>query len=87
MLLQSSLGAKKSPENVILRSLVSALTDNIKVMSYTSVMYNDFSELKRKIIPSYKLLKFVNQVPINSGSERPSRKKVLSPTFNLEINL
>ena len=29
-----------------------------------SVTRNDFSELKRKIIPTYKFLKFVNRVTI-----------------------
>ena len=59
---------------------------NIQVITYTFVRCYDFSELKRKIIPSYKFLKFVNQVTINSGSERPSLKSVFSPILNLEIN-
>ena len=33
-------------------------------ITYTSVMCNDFSELKRKIIPSCKFLKFVNHFTI-----------------------
>ena len=36
----------------------------IQVITYTSVTCYDFSELKIKIINSYKFLKFVNQVTI-----------------------
>ena len=37
---------------------------SFQVVTYTSVTCYDFSELKRKNIPSYKLLKFVKRVAI-----------------------
>ena len=45
-------------------SLITKMGTNIQVITFTSVTCYDFSELKRKIITTYKFLKFVNQVTI-----------------------
>ena len=57
------------------------MSHNIQVITYTYVTCNEFSELRRKIIPSYKFLKFVNQVTIKFWFRNAVTLKRLQPNI------
>ena len=62
------------------------LSHYVYVIFNTFVIYDNFSDLIRKISPTYDFLKCIDYVTINSRSSRPCCKRDFNPTLNLETS-